>query len=631
MKLARIFSEHMVLQQGRVFPVWGWADAGTAVTVRLAGQTAQVVAGTDGAWRVTLPALPAGGPHTLSVHGGSETLTVHDVLVGEVWICSGQSNMEWSVAVARDAEAETAASGDDALRMFTVPQRTALTPQATVDGTWAVASPATTGAFSAVGYFFARTLRQTLGVPVGMLHTSWGGTPAEAWTSLEALQAEPELAELVATFNAFADDPDPLARITAATEAWNAQQNMAIPAIADFASTWASPALDDTAWPLMSLPSSWQEAGVEHNGVLWFRLAVDVPASWAGKELTLGIGAVDKSEFTYFNGVQVGSLTHEHNPQSWCTPRRYTIPGNLVHAGRNLIAVRAFSHIYNAGLTGPANKMVLELPGEASISLAGAWRYQVEHDLGNYRTPSAEVGCLQNLSSTLYNAMLAPLVPYGVRGAIWYQGESNVGRAAQYRVLFPAMIRDWRARFGQGDISFLFVQLANFLARNEEPVDSEWAELRETQTQTLALLNTGMAVIIDIGDADDIHPTNKQDVGYRLAQWALAQYYDQQVVASGPLFTNTVREGSAMRISFAYAQGLHAKGGPLTGFAVAGADRKFMWADAHIDGDTVLVSCAHVPVPVAVRYAWADNPVCNLYNAAGLPASPFRSDNWGKG
>ncbi len=624
MRLAAVFSDHMVVQREQAIPVWGWAEAGTRVTVTLAGVSAEATAGADGRWQAMLPALPAGGPHTLTANA----LTVHDVLVGEVWICSGQSNMEWPFGSVNDAETEVAACTDDALRFFTVPKLAVTTAPDDVNATWVTSTPQNAPAFSAVGYFFARKLRAALGVPVGMLHTSWGGTVAEAWTSLEALAAEPATAELVDRYNREVNgDPADMEAFRAAYTAWERAEILTNPEDAGYPQGWADPATDTTAWPRMTLPTLWQNAGLNFNGVLWFRTAVDLPASWAGRPLTLRIGAVDKSDTTYFNNVRVGGLSIADDPNAWCTQREYTVPGELITTGKNVIAVRAFSNIYGGGLHGPAGFMSIapaDEPG-AALSLASDWAYQIEHNFGlRPLTPAPPMPWgpdNANTPAALYHGMIAPLIPYALRGAIWYQGESNADRPEQYQKLFPAMIRDWRTRWGY-DFGFYFVQLANFIAGS-----NRWPELREAQTMTLAVPHTGMAVITDIGEPRDIHPRNKQDVGLRLALAALHGTYGQDVTPSGPLFAGCAVEGDAVRVRFAYADGLVAHGA-LDGFVLAGTDRVFHPAQARIDGATVVVTAAAVPAPAAVRYAWEDDPPCPLYNAANLPASPFRSDDW---
>jgi len=650
MKLASLFSDHMVLQRDRVVSVWGWDAPGTVVTLALAGRQAVAVAGADGKFFVQFPPMPAGGPHVLTACG-TETRVVQDILVGEVWVGSGQSNMEWPVSMTDDAADAIASAGDYGnIRLFSVPMLAdQVEPKIDLTAAWKQCDPASVQGFSAVLFAFGRMLHQKLGVPVGLINTSWGGTVAEAWTSREALQNEPTLRGMIDAYDHDLADHE---RARAAYEKnyteWESTYVHRDVENKGVKNGWADPATSDQEWPVMDLPQLWTHVeGMSFSGVLWFRREVEVPASWAGRDLELSIGPIDKSDVTYFNGEQVGSITQGQNPAAWCTPRCYTVPGRRVKAGRNVVAVRAFSNMWGGGFGGKADQMTLSLKpmpmpkptdaDEPTLSLAGAWRYQVETNFGpispavNPPPPPMGKGNA-NSPTILFNNMIAPLLPYGIAGATWYQGESNADRPYQYRTLFQTMIRDWRQRWGQGDFPFLFVQLANFMPRLPEPRQSNWAELREAQTMALSLPCTGMATIIDIGDAVDIHPRNKKDVGERLCLWALANHYGfAGLVHSGPMYKSCVVEGSSVRVRFDHVGGgLVARGGGavVKGFAVAGADRKFVWADAKIDGDTVVVSSPSVPAPVAVRYAWADNPDGNLYNTSGLPASPFRTDEW---
>ena len=486
-RLPAVFSDHMVLEQGIKIPVWGWADAGEKVTVTLCNQKEAATADSGGCWRAALKPLKPGGPHTMTV-AGKNTITVSDVLVGEVWVCSGQSNMQMSVRSSADAETEIAAAKYPNIRLLTVARLTADEPQTDCKAAWVACSPETVPNFSAVGYFFGRHLHKKLGVPVGLINASWGGTRAEAWTSGDTLKAD-------AAYKVFTErDAQAIAGYTKVKENWEKTKDEKL--------------------------AKWQEAAKK--------------AKDAGKR----------------------------------APRKPCAPGD----------------------------------------------------------PKAS----RHRPSVLYNGIIAPIVPYPIAGAIWYQGESNAGRAYQYRKLFPDMITDWRKHWGQGDFTFLFVQLPNWRARKDQPEDSAWAELREAQTMTLALPKTGQAVIIDIGDARNVHPKNKQDVGKRLALAARAIAYGENIVYSGPMYDSMKVEGGKIRLSFNHVGGgLVAKGGgKLTGFAIAGADKKFVWADATIDGNNIVVAGKDVAKPVAVRYAWADNPQCNLYNKEGLPASPFRTDQW---
>lgn len=637
LKLADVFSDNMVLQCERPVPIWGWAAPGEEITAAFNGQTKTTKADTHGRWQVTLDPMPASHESCdliLQSAIGNRKSEIKNVLVGEVWICSGQSNMQWSVGQSNDAEQEIHAARYPLIRLLTVPRHTADQPQTELSGTaWQVCAPATIANFTAVGYFFGRELFRRLNVPIGLIDSAWGGTVAEAWTSREALLAVPELSEIVTSYDR--DRPN-LEKLQAA---YAKQMGVIAARTRDTGNTgwakgWADLQSPEGQWKDADLPWLWQNSeDLNFSGVLWFRKELELPAAWAGQDLRLAIGACDKSDTTYFNNTQVGSVTMQERPDAWSFLREYTVPGRLVQPGRNVIAVRVHSNMYAGGMTGPAALMQLACPARPAlppIPLAGPWRYTVEQNYGLVKVPQLPPGPdSPNVPSCLFNAMIAPLTPFALRGAIWYQGESNAERARQYRTLFPTMIRDWRRHWRQGDFPFLFVQLANFMAIPQEPTESQWAELREAQAMTLRLPNTGMAVTIDVGESQDIHPRNKQDVGLRLALSALADVYKVPgVIGSGPLFHEARREGAALRVLFTQAAGgLVCRGSELRGFAVAGADRKFVWAQARIEKDAVLVWSPSVPEPTAVRYAWADNPLCNLYNAAGLPASPFRTDN----
>ena len=542
---------------------------------------------------------------------------IANVLVGEVWIGSGQSNMQFAVSQGANAKAEIEAANYPNIRLFSVPNRALPEPQRDVDASWKVCSPDTVGAFSGVAYFFGRELLKNLDVPIGLINCSWGGTRVEAWTSREALMTYPDTQREVIAFEKLKVDPAQAERhleFARDPSAWERNHAAADPGNTAHARGWASADFDDSSWDHMSVPSRWQDNGHNYSGVFWFRRHVDVPNSWAGKELVLHLGACDKHDTTYFNNEQVGSIGWE-TVNAWCTPRVYRIPGHLVRAGRNTIAVRAYSYIYHGGLIGPADTMRLLAENDSGlppVPLTGAWRYNIEHNLGLIQPPQPPLGAGNpNTTFILYNSMLTPLVPYGIRGAIWYQGESNAGNPRAYRDLFPLMIRDWRRTWGQGDFAFDFVQLANYMPEQTTPIEKGWAELREAQVMALREPNTGMAVAIDIGQANDIHPVNKQDVGKRLAFSALSRVYVKSVTPSGPLYKSHTVEGDAIRVRFDHAAGLKTSdGGQAKGFAIAGPDGKFIWADATIDGGTVIVRSAQCPKPAAVRYAWANNPVC---------------------
>ena len=633
-RLPAILSDNMVLQQQTKVRIWGTANPGERVTVTLQKESSHAVADKQGHWETWLNTGKAGGPFELTVKGDN-LLTIKNVLIGEVWLCSGQSNMEWPL-INTFGGAETVAQAKyPEIRLFTVEKHTSTTPLTDVVGHWVVTTPDDAAHFSAVGYFFGRELYQRLKVPVGLIHSSWGGTPAEAWTSHEGMLSSPELKPILdryeSSLNALPQAKEAYARALAQWE----EKNLYIDAgNKGEALGYADPATATADWSKMDLPQQFETAGLLIDGAVWFRKVLDLPQSWAGKELVLNLPPVDDQDVTYFNGTKVGSIGRE-TPNSYLVPRKYVVPGSLVRPGKNVIAVRVFDSAGEGGFSrggamslGPAGAAESEV-----MSLRGVWDYKVElalepkHPDWGTRPEAVGVGN-QNNPSVLYNAMIAPLVPFAIRGVVWYQGESNAGRSYQYRTLFPIMIRDWRKAWGSV-FPFYFVQLANWHAHKAEPDESDWAELREAQMMTLREPQTGMAVIIDVGDEIDLHPRNKLDVGRRLAAWALADTYGQKVTPSGPLFDRYKTEGDRVRIHFKYGADLKTiDGGPVKGFAIAGEDRHFVWAEARIEGDSVVVSSPTVLKPVAVRYGWADNPIVNLYNGAGLPASPFRTDDW---
>ncbi|MEZ0325389.1 MAG: sialate O-acetylesterase [Fimbriimonas sp.] len=636
LKLPSIFADNMVLQRDVPIPFFGTGRPGQKVTVALGTRTAETVVGADGSWMAKLKAMPAGGPYVVRIDGGSK-LQFRNVLVGEVWVASGQSNMEWRQNDADDL-ALALKETDPYVRMFTADHVATDEPQKEISGSWAISSKVTVPGFSAVGNAFAKQLQKALGVPVGIIHTSWGGTPAESWTSREMLLKHPKLAYYVNNYMAgMKDYPARKAAYDKALAEWTAEVYRKDPGNKGFDQGWANAETAISDWKPVKLPATLEALEGPMDGAVWYRRTFDLPASWSGKDLLLELGPIDDFDVTYVNGQKVGE-TDDKTRLWYASPRQYRVPASALHAGSNVVAVRVYDHTGAGGFTGIADQMKLTPVDKsaASLSLAGDWRSKVEV---RFEPPSQEVLNRQPQApfgpgnpwapSSLYNAMIAPLVPYAIRGAIWYQGESNAGKAFEYRELFPAMIQDWRNRWGQGNFPFYFVQLANFTARNELPVESDWAELREAQSITLRLPNTGQAVTIDIGEANDIHPRNKREVGRRLALNALARTYGVKVAFSGPVFESAVAEGNKMRLRFSHAEGLRSSDeGPLVGFAVAGADRKFKWARADVEGDTIIVRSPEVARPVAVRYGWSNNPGVNLVNGAGLPASPFRSDDW---
>lgn len=646
--VAPIFGDGMVLQRRQPLPVWGRATAGSKVTVELATARASTIADAEGKWSLRLPALEAGGPHSLTVSTGREQVVYRDVLLGEVWVCSGQSNMGMALKSTADAPAEIAAANHPRLRFFTVGRNASMTRTKDLQGRWEASTPATAAGFSAVAYFFGREIHGRLGVPVGLINSSWGGTPAEAWTRWETLKDEPRFSSLLdlrKNAEGWAAGDGAKAQAMAAIAAWekNAGQLQLSPSAPE--SAWFDASRSPAGWKTMRLPGFWESR--EHlniDGSVWFRRVVELPAGTESGDAELSLGPIDDFDIAWINGREVGR-TGPDTPQFWLYPRVYKVPAGILRAGKNVVLVRVVDHGGNGGFAADNRQLFLKTTAGANLPLSGPWDYRVETVLAP--KPPSPIAA-QYVTGTLYDGMISPLIPYAIRGAIWYQGESNADRAAQYRHLFPHMISNWRADWGQGDFPFYFVQLANFKSRVDESVESDWAELREAQHQTLSLRNTGEAVAIDIGDASDIHPRNKRDVGLRLARIALARDYGfkepatglgrvpllgraflKPIVYSGPEYRSMKGAAGKIRLRFDSHGGLAAKdGGALRGFDVAGADRNFVRAEARIDGDTVVVSSSSVPAPVAVRYAWADNPEATLVNTAGLPASPFRTDDW---
>lgn len=656
--LPSVFGDHMVLQRDVEVRIWGKAEPGEQVSVQLVpeadgvkeGNLSLATADQQGDWQVRFKALSVGPSWKMRI-GGSKTkqdIEFKDVVFGEVWVASGQSNMAWTVSASANANEQIANSDNDQVRMWTAARTVSPEPADDVPGSWAVASPQTTGDFSAVAYYFARDLQEQLGVPVGVLHASWGGTPVEAWTSTDKLKsidwAKPILDRYADALSKYGER---MAEYQAGVKRWEHTRNG--PANTGHKAGYAKPGLDDAKWETMQLPQAWEKAGLNKDGVVWFRRSIDLPDGWAGQALKLSLGPIDDGDTTYINNNEVGN-TPPYIGNAWRRDRVYDVPKQLVKGKQLTIAVRVVDFAGAGGLWGKAEQMTLSRAdgqGE-SVPLAGDWKYLHAHDMDPKnrpaRPPAKPFGPDHPHSPAgLFNGMISPIVPYTIKGAIWYQGESNASRAQQYRKLFPAMIEDWRQRWGQGEFPFLFVQLANYRNPTDQVVDTDWAHLRDAQLHTLQTVkNTGMAVTIDIGDANDIHPRNKQDVGKRLARWALVDTYGKkEVVKSGPIYTPgslKIEQGKAFIQFETFGSTIRSKGvsepkpdTPLYGFTIAGKDGKFHVAQAEsvtIEGKVVVWS-EQVKEPVAVRYGWEDNPTeANLVNDQGLPASPFRTDDF---
>ncbi|GAB4040978.1 sialate O-acetylesterase [Spirosoma gilvum] len=616
-RLPNVFGSHMVLQRRKPVPVWGWADPAEKISLTFNGQTKTGKADKGGKWQLMLDPMEAGGPYQLVVKGKKNTVSFDDVLLGEVWVCSGQSNMEWPLRAAANAKTEIPLANYPNIRQLLVKKDISLTLKDNIEGEWNVCTPETAPNFTAVGYFFAKQLQRELNVPIGLINTSWGGTHSETWTSREALNQNDDLRmvanKLPATYE------DVLKSGSERTQKLIHGQQESLPTAAEV-KTWPNPALNITQWKWMNVLGDWEWKGLPTlDGVVWFRREVVIPEGSNLKRVTLQFSPIDDQDSTYVNGQLIGS-------GKGATPRSYALPEGLLKPGRNVIAVRVQDTGGAGGFMGEAEQ--LRLSGESlTIPLAGNWQYRIASVSESSYKPGPNTYATQ-----LFNAMLNPLIPYAMAGTIWYQGESNAGRAYQYRKAFPLMIQDWRQHWGC-DFPFLFVQLASFNASNgDSRKGSTWAELREAQTMTLQLPNTGMAVTSDIGERSDIHPKNKEDVGKRLATEAMRISYQKAGVSTGPMFDKLTVSGNKATLTFQnVGAGLLVKDkyGYLKGFEVAGADQKFYFAKAEVQGGSVVVYADSVATPVAVRYGWADdNGDVNLYNREGFPAVPFRTDTW---
>ena len=675
-QLAGIFSDHMVLQRQMPVRVWGRATPGEAVAVALADRRGQARTGADGRWQVTLPALPAGGPHQLVVQGRNR-LVLTDILMGELWLASGQSNMEWPLKWTDGADAELAQAAaadqpiDPLIRHVKLPHRALLRPDDDLPAqAWQRSTPQQAAEFSAVAWHFARRLRRELGVPVGLVNNAWGGTHIETWTSPRAALADADLAPTVRSLPASPDamQRQRLAQMTGTVQRWQpgvaldpAGATTATPSAPNAAPTAdtnadtnaaatggsnpspatptdAQPDHDDRRWRTLQQPGIWEGQGLPGvDGAVWLRQHVELTEAQASGPATLHLGMVDDCDETWLNGQRVGGLC------GWDTPRHWPVPAGLLKPGRNVVAVRVTDTGGGGGLHGDAAAVRLDTAA-GSLPLPSAWRARVA-------TVAAASEVAANDAPTLaFNGMLRPLLPLRLRGVLWYQGESNVGRAAAYAGAFQRLIVDWRRQFNQPALGFYFVQLAAYLPLDRNSLaGSAWAELRDAQRQALALPHTGMVVATDVGDADDIHPRRKQPVGQRLAGLVLRGELGRPIAADGPVLRQVQRSHGAIRLRFGVsdallalrgadgrphlpgsARGKHDGSGPgptPQGFAIADASGQFKPAQARIHGAWVQLWRDDMPNPQHARYAWVDNPQrANLVSRLGLPASPFRTD-----
>lgn len=622
----------MVLQRDRPVRIFGWASPGTEVQVRIGTTEAAVLSRADGQWIASLPPFSAGGPHTLSVTSAGEIAVFQNILFGDVWLCSGQSNMNFRVSRSVTAKASIKKARLPLIRHFEVERIASEKPLDDVTGSWSICDPATVAEFTAVGFYFAREVFQQTGIPIGLIHSSWGGTPIEAWIPPETYKSSPALRPLLRMQKELQEPSGVLEELFRKWE----RENVSIdPGNTGEAKGWARPDYDDSEWKTMQVPGFWEGRGLFIDGAVWFRLGVKIPKAWQGRELQLELGPIDDFDETYFNGNLVGkigkSVMNAHR-----VPRIYSVPATMVRSGTATLAVRIFDHFGSGGFVGQKETMRLTcpaLPDSKALSLAGNWRYFVEWAVER-PSPVPQPPMMpepRGQLSWLYNGMIHALTRFPLRGILWYQGESNAFRASHYRQSFPLLIQAWRKAWGDDELPFYFVQLANFKSCPNTPSDDYWAELREAQVQALRLKETGMAAAIDLGEEEDIHPRNKEAVGKRLACLALARTYGKPVADSGPVLSQfTFGDKQARLIFRETGAGLRTSDGlALRSFAVAGSDKKWRWARAQVvSGKAVVLTWPKGPKPVAIRYGWASNPGSNLVNTDGFPATPFRTDDW---
>ncbi len=615
---SKIFADNMVLQRNTPIPVWGTAKANEKIEVRFHTQVKKTKADKTGKWMIRLDNETAGGPYTLTIKA-SNTIEIKNVLVGEVWICSGQSNTEWSVEQSNDAKKEMASANNPMIRHIKIDREVNSLPQTTVNSnkSWQVCDSTTVGSFTAIGYFFAKNLYNELKIPIGLINSSWGGTNIETWISREGFESSDEYKEMIAKMPKVDLDSISKLKTKGFDKRIEALQGGKINAAASIA--FKENEFNDSKWPELNFPQIWEEQSLgEFDGVVWLRKSITLSVDDSNKSAVLELAKIDDEDITYVNGIKVGSMNR------WDSNRKYTIPAGILKEGTNVIAVRVVDTGGGGGIYGDATDLKVTI-GTTIIPLSGKWKFQVEA----IKTSTNE----NSLPSLCYNAMINPLILFSFKGVLWYQGESNAGRAYQYRKAFPLMIQDWRNKFNNGNFPFYFVQLASFDASGNSNEGCSWAELREAQTMTLSLPNTGMVVTTDlVTDPKDIHPKNKQDVGKRLAALALNNDYNKPRVCSGPKYKSMEIIGNQIILTFEnIGTGLSTpdKYGYIYGFEIAGNDQVFHYAKAFIKDNKVILSSENVENPVAVHFSWiGDATESNLFNKEGFPALPFRTDQW---
>lgn len=620
-RLPQLVSDHMVLQRDVQLKIWGWASPAEKISIKFKDKTYRVTASSAGGWMVLLPAMKAGGPYTMDI-SASNHITLRDILIGDVWFCAGQSNMVLPMERVKERyPAEIADANYPEIRNFFISTSSDVTHihDDLPAGTWKVTTPVNVMGFGAASYFFAKKIWQQYHIPIGIINSSVGGTPIEAWISADGFKPFSAYTEKLTKFKDTAwvhamTRPAPVKKDT------GKQQDKGL----NGAQTWYDPAYVPDGWHSFWLPGYWADQGIRGlNGIVWFRKELDLPASAGMKPAKLFMGRIVDADMVYVNGVLAGSTTYQY------PPRRYELPAGLLKPGKNIIVVRVVNDAGKGGFV-PDKPYNITLDDQ-KIDLRGDWQYKVGQVFDPSQKPAGNTGLvMQNEPAGLYNTMVAPAINFAVKGVLWCQGEANTFKPKEYGYLLPALIADWRAQWHQPNLPFIYAQLPNFMETQYSPAESQWAELRQQQLKTLAVPHTAMAVAIDAGEWNDIHPTNKKDVGERLALAAeKIAYNNKNIVASGPVYQSAFVDGKKVTLSFtSTGSGLIVKGGgELIQFAIAGADHKFVWATARIEGDKVIVWNDEIVQPLYVRYAWADNPEgANLYNKEGLPASPFTTE-----
>jgi sialate O-acetylesterase len=646
-ELPSIISDSMVLQRDTEVVLWGKASPSQKIQITTSwGTRDEVRTDKSGRWQNKMRTGAAGGPYEIAFQTSDTSVTINNVLLGEVWLCSGQSNMEMPLTgwppndTINNSAKEIAGAHYPQIRLFTIPRKIAFKRSDSCVGTWSGCSPQTIAGFSATAFFFGKKIHQELGVPVGLIHTSWGGTPAEAWTSAEFLKDFPAYSHIIDSFHIAQVQNDSLMawmrkldriKIDGNDNNFYAKLDLKAPEM-------SNPDMDDASWHVMTLPAFWESSALpDFDGIAWFRKEFELPASMVGKELVLHLGPIDDMDVAYLNGERIGETL---KPGFWKEAREYKIPAGKAKAGRNVLAVGVIDLTGGGGIYGPEDITLSVANSKKPVLLSGDWKFMpVAEIIGQEiyfftkeksytERPKVTMPIGSGTPSVLFNGMISPIVPYTIKGAVWYQGEANVGRGFEYRTLFQTMIKCWRNEWNQGDFPFYYVQIAPWDYGDETL--SPAAEVREAQLMALSVPNTGMVVTMDIGNPVNIHPSNKEDVGKRLALWALAKNYGFDTLTySGPIYNSMLTDGNKIIVSFDFTDGgLIARGGDLIHFEIAGADQVYYPAKAQIVDQTVVVTSDKVSNPVAVRYGWSDTAEPNLFNAAGLPASPFRSDNW---